>query len=411
MLIKRAAEGAGLGSRAVVTVGVFGLIIGLLLIPPVFSVVGAMGPLLDNERRALWAGALLVLGSSTVLVVWRSARVATAAAILFGVLVVVSVELGARIVANLVLPQASRDHLAWLGNRTYPEFMIIKGHPFLHYTASQNANNLGFLTARDYVREKPPGTIRIACLGGSTTAGKWPAPLQAWLNERTSGTGRRFEVMDFGQNGYSSAHVVVNFFLNVVEYDPDYVVFHEGWNDVVMRGKGEIKSDYSDVFRLFSSPEIPDRWLLRTSILYRYAEHLLYDLPAWANIRNALDVVDNNPVTFDNLDELFPFRRNIEKILDFARARGIKAVLTTFPHSTNPSLPNFIEAKHLDQCNSVIKQIHAERPEAVFVDLDQDMTGKFEAHFIDLGHLDPVGDAHKAEAIGAAVLADLDART
>jgi GDSL-like lipase/acylhydrolase family protein len=396
------------GFRPVLMIGLLGTAMGVALMPPVFSAAFAMGSLLDSERAALWVFSILVAGVSSILVVRKSRPAGSAAALLFGVLLVIGVELAARLVVHVALPREGREYLAWLANRTYPEYMIIKGHPFLHYTASQNANNLGFLSSRDYVREKASGTIRIACLGGSTTAGKWPVPLEALLNEQGGSEGRRFEVLDFGQNGYSSAHTVVNFFLNVVEYDPDYVVLHEGWNDVVMRGKGEIKSDYSDVFRPFEYPQIPDRWFLRTSILYRYAEHLLYDLPAWANIRNALDIVGDEPVTFDNLDELRPYRRNIEKILDFARARGIKVVLTTFPHSTSSSVPNFIEAKHLDQCNVIVKQIHQERADTLFVDLDTEMTGKFDEHFRDLGHLDPVGDGVKARAIGEVILADVN---
>ena len=398
--------------RPVILLASLGCVMGLLLLPPVFERIFAVSPLLDNESGALWTFALALIAYSAILLVFPARKVSgTAAALLFAVLAIGGIELAARLVVNVFLGAPAREHLTWLANGTYPEFMIIKGHPFLHYTAA-DGNNLGFLSKRDYVREKPAGAIRVVCLGGSTTADKWPSTLELILNEHPESRGRRFEVLDFGQNGYSSAHTVANFFLNAVEFDPDYVILHEGWNDTALRGIGNtVRSDYSNVFKTFESPTIRDRWLIRSSILYRFLQHRHYGYPPWANIRNALDIVPDHPVTFDDLSELIPFRRNLEKVLDFSALRGIRAILATLPHSTDPNVPIASEAIHIDQCNDIVRRIHAERADTtLLVDLDAKMTGVYNPLFVDLGHLTPEGDRIKAQELAAAIRRDLEAR-
>jgi hypothetical protein len=396
------------GARPVRFLAILGSAIGLLLLPPVFERLFAVAPLLDNEIAALWACSLGVIACSLTLLVFATGSLsAVGAALLFAIIVLIGVELVARAVVNVVLGAPARQHLAWLANGTYPQFMIIKGHPFLHYTATEG-NNLGFLSKRDYVRQKPAGTIRVVCLGGSTTADKWPPTLELILNEHPDGRGRKFEVLDFGQNGYSSAHTVVNFFLNAVEFDPDYVILHEGWNDTALRGIGNnVLSDYSNVFKSFEYPDIRDRWLIRSSILYRFLQHRYYGYPPWANIRNALDIVPDHPVTFDDLSELIPFRRNLEKILDFSVVRRMRVILATLPHSTDPNVPIAAEAIHIDQCNDVVRDIHAQRGETILVDLDAKMTGHDNPLFVDLGHLTPEGDRIKAAELAVAILRDL----
>src|SRR4030095_14123746 len=92
-------------------------------------------------------------------------------------------------------------------------------------------NNFGFV-GRDFAYAKPPGVIRIAALGASTTADGYPAMLEEYLNALQS---NRFEVMNFGQGYWTSAHVLVNFVLNVIDFAPDYIVIHQAANDELAR--------------------------------------------------------------------------------------------------------------------------------------------------------------------------------
>ena len=397
-------------SRVVGLIAGLGALTAFALAPPVFSAIFAVGPLLTQQRVQGWIFAILVVLFFGWLAARKSRVSKTTVGFALALLVLVWIELGARLVVRVFLPSSTSEHLSWLATGTYPEKMILKGHPFLHYASQGEGNSLGFPTEREFERPKPAGVLRIACLGGSTTAAKWPETLEQMLNtgDPESVERPRYEVLDFGQNGYSSAHLVVNFILNALDYAPDYVILHTGWNDSVMRGKGsEIRSDFSDVFKTFEYPTIRDRWAIRLSVLYRGLQYRLYQQPAWANIRNALDVVSATPTTFDDLSELVPFRRNLTKIIDLAAARGIKVILATQPHTTDSNVEGFEEAKHIDQCNDVVRAIAKERSTStLLVDMDATMTGKFDKHFFDLGHMDDEGRRFKAELLARSVRAD-----
>jgi len=334
------------------------------------------------------------------------------AAVFLGILLLAGVELGARLWINLLRPEA-RENLAWMADRTRPEFMQITGHPFLHYVGSpRRYNNFGFGGERDFSYEKEPGTVRVVCLGGSTTESYWPYMMEVFLNETDESPARRFEVLNLGKQGYTSLHILVNFVVHGIEFSPDYVVIHSGWNDAIIRDRPyPVRRDYAELFKIFEIPAIPDKWALRTSVIYRLVQRRSGD-PAWADLRHTLE---KEPYTgpakpYDNPEELLPFEHNIEKIIDLAEQRSVHVVLTTLPHSTDERMYGFIDARHLDQCNAVIRRLHGERADvSSLVDLDKILTGR-NVHYTDLAHMTPEGDRMKAVAVGTAIIEHLNSR-
>lgn len=94
-------------------------------------------------------------------------------------------------------------------------------------------NSLGFRGA-EFSKKKKPGAIRIFCSGGSTTAGNsvdddetWPAALEREFH----GTGRPVEVINAGVQGWDSYQELQRFLHEIVEYDPDVILLHQGWNE------------------------------------------------------------------------------------------------------------------------------------------------------------------------------------
>lgn len=406
--------------RPIRFVGMLGLAVAACLMPWVFGRLFAMGPLLAGEQRGLWVGAVVTAAVSALLV-WRSERIRPAwAALALGVLLLVGLELSARACVN-IFARGHRPRLAWLANRTYPQFIQIQGHPFLQYTGNSRVrglfNNYGF-SGPDFQLEKKPGVLRVVCLGGSTTEYNWPPQMETLLKDNAARQGRdlRFEVLNFGKVGYTSLHDMVNFTVNAIEFSPDYVVVHSGWNDTVSRNWPQpVRRDYSDILKPFEIPPIPDKWPLRLSVIYRGTLALLIPRnrePQWVDIRNTLEIEPKTERKFDNPDqELLPFRHNIVKIVQFARLRGVRVVLATIPHSTDPNVPSAEEARHLDQCNAIVREIYRENPDGVLlVDLDKDLTGK-NYLYRDLAHMGPQGDAEKAAAVARAILADASQRS
>ncbi|MDX1964661.1 MAG: SGNH/GDSL hydrolase family protein [Pirellulales bacterium] len=81
------------------------------------------------------------------------------------------------------------------------------------------------------IREKPPGTIRIAVLGDSYTAAQqvtrdksFVSLLEKHLNAAGALAGKKVEVLNFGCNGYGTAQELLVFRHEARHYSPDYVI-------------------------------------------------------------------------------------------------------------------------------------------------------------------------------------------
>jgi len=424
----------------------YALIISLLIAPPIFERFFAMLYLFQGERVILWIASVLLMSISLYGFFGRL-RATWVYFVLFNLLILISVELGARSAVKLFFPN-QEVNLARRANWTYDELRRTVGHPFLQFnglpsttgnqvlgwyfsnlnssTADQRLtarafsgnlstfNNLGFV-GRDFAYAKPPGVIRIAALGASTTADGYPAMLEEYLNARVAAQSNRFEVMNFAHGFYTSAHVLVNFVLNVIDFAPDYVIIHQAANDEHARAsEAEFRDDYSHHLKVFQQPRIWDRYILRVSVAYRALKFKLNPNPDWMFVETAAQIRRKVPQRALNERELGVFRRNIESIIDVASARQIKVVLTTMPRSTDERYSHlkktpdsdFDRPHHIDQLNEVLRSIAANHDRLLFVDLDKLMTGKDNHLFLDLVHVNDTGKRMKAEYLGKRIIDD-----
>ena len=93
------------------------------------------------------------------------------------------------------------------------------------------------LRGEEFPEKKPPGEIRILCLGGSTTAGEdvgeadtYPAQLQAMLRARYQGLDIR--VINAGVPSYDVPHSLRDYELRLYRFEPDIVTIYHGINDL-----------------------------------------------------------------------------------------------------------------------------------------------------------------------------------
>src|SRR5215471_13519829 len=392
----------------------YALIISLLIAPPIFERFFAMLYLFQGKRVILWIASVLLMSISLYGFFGRL-RATWIYFVLFNLLILISVELGARAAVKLFFPN-QEVNLARRANWTYDELRRTVGHPFLQFnglpsttgnqvlgwyfsnlnssTADQRLtagafygnlstfNNFGFV-GRDFAYAKPPGVIRIAALGASTTADGYPAMLEEYLNATVTAQSNRFEVMNFGHGYWTSAHVLVNFVLNVIDFAPDYIVIHQAANDEHARAsEAEFRGDYSHYLKVFQPPRIPDRYILRVSVLYRTLKFYRNPNPEWMFVEAASQIRRKEPQRPLNARELGVFRRNIETIIDVASVRHIKVVLTTMPHSTDERYGH-LHLQHIDQLNEVLRSIAGDYDRLLFVDLDKLITGKNNDIFVD----------------------------
>src|SRR5262245_2053682 len=100
-------------------------------------------------------------------------------------------------------------------------------------------NALGFRGA-EITRRKPPGVVRVVCLGDSTTLGIWVEapgdiranhPYPAEVERLARADGLPVEVINGGVLGQTSAAALVQLLIQVLPLEPDVVTLRVGNND------------------------------------------------------------------------------------------------------------------------------------------------------------------------------------
>jgi len=214
-----------------------------------------------------------------------------------------------------------------------------RAHTVFQRPRSGPGNNSYGFNDRPWRQAKIPGVLRILCLGGSTTeggnmgghAGSYPRQLEKLLRAET---GRPLQVMNAGISGWTTAEIVVSWFLTLQDFEPDLVVIHEGVNDLAPRFQAGFQNDYSHWRRPMQPPatNLLTRFLARWSDLYLHSRLKRDGIPDIGTVT----LVPNDPPPYLKTGEVppayaYPFRRNIESIALGASARGARVALMTMP--------------------------------------------------------------------------------
>ena len=217
-------------------------------------------------------------------------------------------------------------------------------HPYMAYvhpdTLDPFVNRFGFY-GEEWTLDKPEGVYRIACFGGSTTAGpqSWPKHLQDVLTEQ----GMTVETMNFGVGGWTSAESVVAMALLAQDFSPDLVIIHNLNNDIVPIKSEGFLPDYSHfrkVLQVGSAAEMSRQravWRLEHALL-KYSDMALY-LRLWLSggAPPAFTTVDGlttrQPAQLPKIPEESAkvYERNLKTIATLAQAQGGEVALATMP--------------------------------------------------------------------------------
>ena len=198
-------------------------------------------------------------------------------------------------------------------------------------------------------REKPPGTVRILCIGSSTTFGTgatsddhtYPARLQELLRKATAAgrapAGTTFEVLNGGVSGYNTADSLINLELRLLELHPDLVLTYDAANDGrIIQTRGFLP-DFSHARRPPPVLEISalERFLLGHVRTYaRLArgtdpERQVGALANWVFVPG-FDQMGLPPSEGVNEYGLRVYERNMRSIVAVARSGGAEVVFQTF---------------------------------------------------------------------------------
>lgn len=92
-------------------------------------------------------------------------------------------------------------------------------------------NSMGIRGAREYPKEKPPGTFRIVGLGDSNMFGWGVGEGEPYMQILEKRLGQRFEALNFGVPGYNGVMEVATYEHRAAALDPDLVIIHFIGND------------------------------------------------------------------------------------------------------------------------------------------------------------------------------------
>ncbi len=280
--------------------------------------------------------------------------------------------------------------------------------------------------------EKPPGTLRIVLLGGSTAHG-WgvnddqtiAAYLSGVLAHRDSS--RRYEVISLAFDGYDSWQDFERFRTDGIPLRPDVVVLHSGINDVrnarfpALRDRDPRTMLWSgELARLRREGQQggPAPWTRAKHLSYtlRLAAHLRQEARRQANPDDLMHPADRVTIQ-PNLEAADYFERNVRRVVDLAGAHGIAVLLSTPPSALRIKYPPEARSAQSywindaqttqslrDSLDRRFARIAAEAPASgpglahVHFELAAE-------HYLDDCHLTPEGNRAVAGAMADAILA------
>jgi lysophospholipase L1-like esterase len=278
----------------------------------------------------------------------RSGRVKVALGVATSVTVTLILLIVTVTIADAVAHLRFADEL-YRGVRRHPP------DPYVQVRAASQVDGInpqGFRGA-PIDESKPPNTLRIFVLGGSTMLGvanpyreSFPAMLQARLAEQMPD--RRIEVENAATAWWSTAHTVVDYELRVRRYHPDLILVVHGINDLYRSfsppafATGPFKPDYSHYqgpYARFKGPDDepvvhapfwpPSRWLiwlrLRESL---FNEPRSYDHRA-DNVRRLLTKLEARHI--DEFKSLPSFRNFYELLIADAQRDKTTIVIGSHP--------------------------------------------------------------------------------
>lgn len=273
-------------------------------------------------------------------------------------------------------------------------------------------NSLGF-RGPEISRNKPPGTIRVAFLGGSTTycaevssdAAAWPDIVTRKL--QTQFPSVSFDYINAGVPGYGVGHILRNLKERVAPLHPDVIVIYEATND--LSGNSFQLASEQGVIR-----ERPDKqrlWLSKYSLLVRLVEFNLA-------IRARQEHVDDpqGKVKLDIPRVVAPFEHDLTELVsaakgvspivavatfsvqyrhEQARDRQLDAAETSLYYMPYMSLEGLLES--FDAYNSTIARV-ASQHDVLLVGGENEIPGDRE-HFKDSVHFTDAGSRAMADRV------------
>jgi len=184
--------------------------------------------------------------------------------------------------------------------------------------------------------EKPAGTCRIVCFGGSTTENlvdglHYPLQLQTLLRQRL---GRDdIEVINLGNSAYATPHSIILLELNVIHWQPDLLILSHNINDLTAAYFPGFRSDYANKYtNEFFLPDHEER-VTPLNVLFQHSQLYWFLLGRWNGMKMA--AYPREPLQRRSQGNQPPpeaqavFEENLRTFATLARAHGIPVLFAS----------------------------------------------------------------------------------
>lgn len=279
---------------------------------------------------------------------------------------------------------------------------FVDAHPYINYARTDTPlEKDGIRIGRNFfAREKPEGVFRIACVGGSTTQGLYPYLLNLYLNQQPGTT--RYEVMDFGCQGWNLMEGLVNYITRISYFKPDLVIIHEGINDGTAIVRPDFKADYTHYRQAWKGRKVGkfERFFLSHSWLFvqleRQSGQSGFDLARRVTKEQDIQTMLPEP----DPDGLKVLGEIIRKLIQVTHAHGGQVIVAPMAYSLQHGAD--YDRHMIDMCNEVLRT--AAREEKVPVIETGVLLKDRPDFFKDLVHCEDAGQYLKVQVFTQAVL-------
>lgn len=235
-------------------------------------------------------------------------------------------------------------------------------NPYLRYELVPNSknpnisiNSAGF-RGREYSLARPANTFRVIMLGDSEIfsymlkqSEMLTAQLEDLLNQR-SGSGIRYEVLNFGVEGYCTLQELEMLKTKALKYNPDLIILNYVLNDPE---PGEYYFNKT--------------FLMRHSALVRYFTYRIKKALIKRERRRLGIVNELENYNYYHQPKYFQHVKNaILEMADLAKERGRKLVVVIFPTSSI-AVKDFKQNYPYKHLHELVKSI--DTPDILFIDL------------------------------------------
>jgi lysophospholipase L1-like esterase len=244
-----------------------------------------------------------------------------------------------------------------------PNMQFQGGHPSQKKSSLITVDQNGFLAADQGLSyEKSVNEIRIATIGGSTTANvhlnfeeNWPGRLGFLLQQ--SFPDKKITIINGGIPGFDTAQSIGNLALRVLPFSPDLVIIYHSYNDLkAIRPDRPFSPDYSHIhtkpYGHRDKPPFLISWLNRSMfyVRIRNKHRELKQATARLDLVAEKDRLASIPVETERI-----FEQHILTLVAIARGGGAKVVLSSFATLHDPR-KNYYQQEIADNLSALQKQ-------------------------------------------------------